>query len=357
MPKKLRPDAELKSRPALGHDFTETDHPVVSALSFEHTLEVVSMGSLKLNLASGVGGMPMGIIARVYGPQGVGKSAIMYRITANAKRQGINVLWIDAEYSYDPARLRKEGITDDAGIYVTQADNAAHEFTVEDACNMIQDWLYSKQGEHSIIILDSYEALSSNQRIEAGFSAALISDKAKVMAAAIEQFPFLCATRKATLIIVSQVRADMNAAQTHREYKLTGGYPLAHATKLAIDLKPLRQETSNEGVVFAQHVLAFFAKNKVAGKAWSAVEIVIRNDVGIDTAGELIDLGIALGIMRQTGAWIAWHDEKWNGAAKARLAILDSPSLAHEIEAEIMNATRAPGTDRLFAKKQPKADE
>ena len=288
-------------------------------------VQVVSTGSLSLDLALGVGGIPRGRITEIYGPESGGKTTLALHAVANAQRNGGIAAFIDAEHALDPVYARQLGVDTDA-LLVSQPD------TGEQALE-IMDMLVSS-GTLDIVVIDSVAALTPRAEIEGEMGDSHVGLQARLMSQALRKVTGRLHQTKTTAIFINQLREKIGVFFGSPE-TTTGGKALKFYASVRIDVR--RIETLKEaGNPVGNRTRVKIVKNKMA-PPFKQAEFDILYGVGISREGGLIDMGVEEGIVKKSGAWFTYDgDQLGQGKENARRFLKDNPDLANEIEERIL---------------------
>ena len=302
---------------------------------YKRVYESIPSGSLGLDIVSGNGGWIQHTINRIGGPEGVGKSGLLYKTAANALRMGMKVWWVDTEYSFDLSKMMVEldGFDSTDKMFVNTFDpNAEEPLTIEVISQQASNFFeYNKDKGGSLLVIDSMDNLVTNARLEGDVYDALMGIVPRVLNRWLPMLVSELVECNATAIFVSQARADLKSQ--YNEYTYNGGYGLRHNAQFFYEVKSRGQLKVGEDIV-GRIISGKISKNK-AGNNWKTVEYGLRYDIGIDTPGEVIDWLIESGLGRKSGAWIYVDDLKFNGREEMRNWLLDNKDKMREFENRI----------------------
>ncbi|HEY4614466.1 MAG TPA: recombinase RecA [Citricoccus sp.] len=289
-------------------------------------IEVIPTGSVGLDVALGIGGLPRGRVVEIYGPESSGKTTVALHAVANAQRNGGIAAFIDAEHALDPEYARKLGVDTDA-LLVSQPD------TGEQALE-IMDMLVGS-GSLDIIVIDSVAALVPRAEIEGEMGDSHVGLQARLMSQALRKITGRLAQTKTTAIFINQLREKIGVFFGSPE-TTTGGKALKFYASVRVDVR--RIETLKEGGnPVGNRTRAKIVKNKMA-PPFKQAEFDIIYGEGISRQGGLIDLGVEEGIVKKSGAWFTYDgDQLGQGKENARRFLKDNPDLADEIERKILD--------------------
>src|SRR5699024_8321311 len=290
-------------------------------------IEVVPTGSVALDIALGIGGLPRGRVVEVYGPESSGKTTIALHAVAEAQRKGGIAAFIDAEHALDPEYAKKLGVDTDA-LLVSQPD------TGEQALE-IMDMLIGS-GALEIVVIDSVAALVPRAEIEGEMGDSHVGLQARLMSQALRKITGRLAQSKTTAIFINQLREKVGVFFGSPE-TTTGGKALKFYSSVRIDIR--RIETLKEaGNPVGNRTRAKLVKNKMA-PPFKQAEFDILYGEGISREGGLLDMGVEHGIVRKSGAWYTYDgDQLGQGKENSRRFLKDNPDLAVEIENRIKAA-------------------
>ena len=310
-------------------------------------VEVIPTGSVAMDVALGIGGLPRGRVVEIYGPESSGKTTLALHAVANAQRNGGIAAFIDAEHALDPDYARKLGVDTDA-LLVSQPD------TGEQALE-IMDMLVSS-GTLDIVVIDSVAALTPRAEIEGEMGDSHVGLQARLMSQALRKVTGRLHQTKTTAIFINQLREKIGVFFGSPE-TTTGGKALKFYASVRIDVR--RIETLKEaGNPVGNRTRVKIVKNKMA-PPFKQAEFDIIYGVGISREGSLIDFGVEHGIVKKSGAWYTYDGEQLGqGKENARGFLIKNPDVAAEIESKIKTKlgigvapAAAPTTDELAARR------
>lgn len=293
------------------------DHPVERP-------EVISTGSIGIDSALGVGGLPRGRIVEIFGPEASGKTTLALHAIAEAQKQNGIAAFIDAEHAFDPFYAEKLGV-DISNLLVSQPDNG--EQALEIADNLI------RSGAIDIIVIDSVAALTPRSEIEGDMGDPKMGLQARLMSQALRKLTASISKTKSVCIFINQLREKIGIMFGNPE-TTTGGNALKFYSSVRIDIRKISQIKEGENTT-GNRVKVKIVKNKVAPPFRSA-EVDIIFGEGFSKTGEIVDLGTELGILKKSGAWYSYGDTKLGQGREAIKAMLaDNPELMAELEQQI----------------------
>ena len=288
------------------------------------SVEAIPSGSLALDLALGVGGIPRGRITEIFGPEGSGKTTLGQHVIAEAQKRGGMAAYIDVEHALDPAYASRCGVNVD-DMLISQPDTGEQALEITEAL--------VRSGAIDVIVIDSVAALVPRAEIEGEMGDAHIGLQARLMSQALRKLAAAIGKSGTAVIFINQLREKVGIIFGNPEVT-PGGRALKFYSSVRIDLR--RIETIKQGsVAIGSRVRARVVKNKVAPPFRSA-EFDIMFDHGISREGNLIDLGVELGVVKKTGAFFSYGDIRLGqGRENAKRYLSQNPELAQEIEQQV----------------------
>ncbi len=292
-------------------------------------IEVIPTGSIGLNAALGVGGYPKGRIIEIYGPESSGKTTLAIHAIAEAQKMGGIAAFIDAEHAFDRFYAAKLGVDVD-NLLISQPDDG--EQALEIADQLI------RSSAIDIIIIDSVAALTPRAEIEGDMGENKVGLQARLMSQALRKLTGTVSKTQTTCIFINQLREKIGVTFGNPE-TTTGGNALKFYSSVRIDIRP-GQTIKNGDEVIGRQTKVKVVKNKVA-PPFRRAEFDIMFGEGISRAGEIIDLGVELEIIKKSGSWFSYNGTKLaQGRDAAKQAILDNPELAEELEALVFEGLK-----------------
>jgi recombination protein RecA len=287
-------------------------------------IAVISSGSLALDLALGVGGIPRGRITEIFGPDAAGKTTLGQHVIAEAQKQGGLAAYIDVEHALDPAYAKRCGVNVD-DLLISQPDTGEQALEITEAL--------VRSGAVDVIVIDSVAALVPRAEIEGEMGDAHVGLQARLMSQALRKLAAAIGKSGTAVIFINQLREKVGIIFGNPEVT-PGGRALKFYSSVRIDLR--RVDSIKDGnQVTGSHVRAKVVKNKV-GPPFRSAEFDIMFDHGISKEGNLIDLGIELGLVKKAGAFFSYGDTRLGqGRENAKQYLRQNPELAREIEREI----------------------
>ena len=284
-------------------------------------VEVIPTGSIGLNVALGVGGYPRGRIIEIYGPESSGKTTLTIHAIAEAQKMGGIAAFIDAEHAFDRFYAEKLGV-DVNNLLISQPDNG------EQALELADQLIRSSAID--IIVIDSVAALTPKAEIEGDMGENKVGLQARLMSQALRKLTASVSKTRTCCIFINQLREKIGVMFGNPE-TTTGGNALKFYASVRLDIRGGQSIKNGEDVIGRQTKVKV-VKNKVA-PPFRKAEFDIMFGEGISRAGEIIDLGTELGIIKKSGSWFSYNDTKLaQGRDAAKQAILDNPELAEELE-------------------------
>lgn len=287
-------------------------------------VETISTGSLSLDLALGVGGLPRGRVIEIYGPEASGKTTLALMSVAEAQKRGGSAAFIDAEHALDPEYAKKLGVILD-DLLISQPDNG------EQALEITETLIRSNALD--VIVIDSVAALVPRAEIEGEMGDSMMGVQARLMSQALRKLTGIVSKSKTILIFINQIRMKIGVMFGNPE-TTTGGNALKFYSSVRLDIRrkaALKIGEENVG----NHVMVKVVKNKVA-PPFKTAEFDIMFGTGIDYEGEIVDLGIKYGVVEKAGSWLSYGEEKLGqGKEGARAVFKNDPKLCTKIKDEI----------------------
>jgi recombination protein RecA len=287
-------------------------------------VEVIPTGSIALDVALGIGGLPRGRVVEIYGPESSGKTTVALHAVANAQRAGGIAAFIDAEHALDPEYAKKLGVDTDA-LLVSQPDTGEQALEIMD--------MLIRSGAIDIVVIDSVAALVPKAEIEGEMGDSHVGLQARLMSQALRKITGALNSSGTTAIFINQLREKIGVFFGSPE-TTTGGKALKFYASIRLDIR--RIETLKEGTeAVGNRTRVKVVKNKMA-PPFKQAEFDILYGVGISREGGLIDMGVEHGFIRKSGAWYTYEgDQLGQGKENARGFLRDNPDLSNEIEKKI----------------------
>jgi recombination protein RecA len=287
-------------------------------------VEAIPTGSIALDIALGIGGLPRGRIVEIYGPESSGKTTVALHAVANAQKAGGTAAFIDAEHALDPEYAKKLGVDTD-NLIVSQPDTGEQALEIAD--------ILIRSGGIDILVIDSVAALVPKAEIEGEMGDSHVGLQARLMSQALRKITGALNTTGTTAIFINQLREKIGVFFGSPE-TTTGGKALKFYASVRLDVR--RIETLKEGTdPVGNRTRVKVVKNKMA-PPFKQAEFDILYGQGISTEGGIIDLGVEHGFVKKSGSWYTYEgDQLGQGKENARQFLKDNPQLASEIETKI----------------------
>ncbi len=287
-------------------------------------VEVISTGSLGLDLALGVQGLPKGRIIEIYGPESSGKTTLSLHVIAEAQKKGGVCAFIDAEHAFDPLYARKLGVrTDD--LIISQPDTGEQSLEIADTL--------VRSGGIDVLVIDSVAALVPKAELEGEMGDSHMGLQARLMSQALRKLTASISRTKSMVIFINQIRQKIGVMFGNPE-TTTGGNALKFYASVRLDIRRIGAIKDKEEVVGNQTRVKV-VKNKVA-PPFKVVEFDIMYGEGISRIGEIIDLGVKAGIVDKSGSWYAWGGKQLGqGKEGTRKFLSENPEVAQAIESAL----------------------
>jgi len=287
-------------------------------------VSAVSTGSLSLDLALGIGGLPKGRIVEIYGPESSGKTTLALHAVAEVQKTGGTAAYIDAENALDPVYAKNLGVNID-NLLVSQPDSGEAALEICDAL--------VRSGAIDIVIIDSVAALVPQQEIEGDMGASHVGLQARLMSQALRKLSGTIAKTNCIVIFINQLREKVGVMYGNPE-TTPGGRALKYYASVRIDIRK-SDVLKNGSDAYGNRVKCKVVKNKVA-PPFKVAEFDILYGTGIAKSGEVLDMAVELGIIEKSGAWFSYNGNRLGqGREKTRLMLDEDPSFMAEIESKI----------------------
>ncbi len=287
-------------------------------------LEAISTGSLGLDLALGIGGLPCGRIIEIYGPESSGKTTLTLHVIAEAQKKGGVCAFVDAEHALDPVYARKLGVNVDS-LLVSQPD--AGEQALEIADTLV------RSGGVDVVVIDSVAALVPRAELEGDMGDSHMGLQARLMSQALRKLTGSISRSKCMVIFINQIRQKIGVMFGNPE-TTTGGNALKFYASVRMDIRRIGAIKDKEDVIGNQTRVKI-VKNKVS-PPFKVVDFDIMYGSGISKEGELVDLGSKVGVIEKSGSWYSYKDDRiGQGRENVKEYLKQNPSIAADIEAAI----------------------
>jgi recombination protein RecA len=293
----------------------------------EKGIEVVSTGSLGLDLALGVGGLPRGRVVEIYGPESSGKTTLTLQVIANIQKLGGTAAFIDAEHALDPQYAQRIGVVT-SELLLSQPDNGEQALEIAD--------MLVRSGSVDCVVVDSVAALTPKAEIEGEMGEPQMGLQARLMSQALRKLTANIKRSNTLVIFINQIRMKIGVMFGNPE-TTTGGNALKFYASVRLDIRRVGSIKKGEEVI-GNETRVKVVKNKVA-PPFKVADFDILYNEGISREGEIIELGVVHRIVEKSGAWYAYKGEKiGQGKDNAREFLRDNPATANEIEGRIREA-------------------
>ena len=294
-------------------------------------VEVISSGSIGLDIALGAGGYPKGRVIEIYGPESSGKTTLTLHAIAECQKKGGIAAFIDAEHAFDRFYAEKLGV-DVTELIISQPDHG--EQALEIADNLI------RSGAVDIIVIDSVAALTPKSEIEGEMGDSKMGLHARLMSQALRKLTGSISKTKCTVFFINQLREKIGVMFGNPE-TTTGGNALKFYASVRIDIRRSTQIKNTESEVLGNKTRVKIVKNKVA-PPFRTAEFDIMYGEGISKIGEIIDLGVDYELIKKSGSWFSYGDSKiGQGRDAVKKVLLENPDLLDELEEKIMDTLKA----------------
>ena len=288
-------------------------------------VEAISTGSLTLDIATGIGGMPKGRIIEIFGPESSGKTTLALHVVANSQRNGGIAAYIDAEHAVDPGYARRLGVKTDE-LLISQPDSG------EDALSIADTLIRSNAID--VIIVDSVAALTPKAELEGEMGDKHVGLQARMMSQAMRKLTSAVSKSKTCLVFINQIREKVGVMFGNPE-TTTGGRALKFFASMRVDLRKSEAIKNTEDEMTGHMVVAKVVKNKLAAPFRKA-EFELNFKEGISRSGEIIDLAVKYKIIDKKGSWFTYGDTKiGQGREAAKQFLIDNKEISREVEEKI----------------------
>lgn len=305
-------------------------------------IEAISTGSLGLDIALGIGGLPRGRVVEIYGPESSGKTTVTLQVTAQCQKMGGTVAFIDAEHALDPIYAQKLGVNVDE-LLVSQPD------TGEQALEIVD--MLVRSGSVDVVVIDSVAALTPKAEIEGEMGDSHMGLQARLMSQALRKLTANIKRSNTLVIFINQIRMKIGVMFGNPE-TTTGGNALKFYASVRLDIRRTGAIKNGEEIIGSETSVKV-VKNKVS-PPFKRADFDILYGEGISREGEIIELGSQLDIIEKTGAWYSYNGNRIaQGKDNARVYLKQNPQLAEEIEAKIRAKVL---TDNKLVKEIPEAE-
>jgi recombination protein RecA len=286
--------------------------------------EVISTGSIGLDVALGIGGLPKGRVVEIYGPESSGKTTLAIHVIAEAQKKGGMCAFIDAEHAFDSNYAQKLGVDID-NLLISQPDYGEQALEIADRLIL--------SGALDVVVIDSVAALVPKGELEGEMGDSKMGLQARLMSQALRKLTATIAKTNSCCIFINQLREKIGVMFGNPE-TTTGGNALKFYASVRLDIRRQTQIKDGDEVI-GNHIKVKVVKNKVAPPFRQAEFDIIYGE-GISKTGEIIDMGVELGIVQKSGSWFSYNNDKLGqGRESVKQLMHDNPELAGEIEGKI----------------------
>jgi len=285
---------------------------------------VISTGSIGLDVALGIGGLPKGRVIEIYGPESSGKTTLATHVIAEAQKRGGICAFIDAEHAFDSTYAQKLGVDID-NLLISQPDYGEQALEIADRLIL--------SGALDVVVIDSVAALVPKGELEGEMGDSKMGLHARLMSQALRKLTATISKTNSCCIFINQLREKIGVMFGNPE-TTTGGNALKFYASVRLDIRRMTQIKDGDEVV-GNHIKVKVVKNKVAPPFRQAEFDIIYGE-GISKVGEIIDMGVEMGIVQKSGSWFSYNNDKLGqGRESVKQLLLDNPEMANEIEAKI----------------------
>ena len=297
-------------------------------------VEAISTGSLGLDVALGIGGVPKGRIVEIYGPESSGKTTIALHVVAEAQKKGGEAAYIDVEHALDPIYAKNLGVNIDS-LLVSQPDTGEQALDIAEAL--------VRSGALDVVVVDSVAALVTLAEIEGEMGDSHVGVQARLMSGALRKLTSAISKSNCVVIFINQLREKVGVMYGNPEVT-PGGRALKFYASVRIDIR--KAETIKVGnEMVGSHTRAKVVKNKVA-PPFKTAEFDIMYGKGISKSGEIVDLAVDFGIIKKSGAWFSYNGDKIaQGKERLRQYLKDNPQVLAELEEKIRAVAKGDGKE------------
>ena len=293
-------------------------------------IESISTGSLSLDLALGIGGLPKGRIIEVYGPESSGKTTLALQVVAEAQKKGGICAFVDAEHAMDPIYAKKLGVKT-GELLISQPDTGEQALEIADTL--------IKSGSISVLVIDSVAALTPKAELEGEMGDHHVGLQSRLMSQALRKITGSVSKSNTMVIFINQIRMKIGVMFGNPE-TTSGGNALKFYSSVRMDIRRIGAIKDKDEII-GNSTRVKIVKNKVA-PPFKVVEFDLMYGKGISKTGELVDLGVKAGIVEKSGAWFAYKGEKiGQGRENAKIYLEQNPNVAEEIEKVIREKATA----------------
>ncbi len=286
--------------------------------------EVISTGSIGLDVALGIGGLPKGRVVEIYGPESSGKTTLAIHVIAEAQKKGGMCAFIDAEHAFDSNYAQKLGVDID-NLLISQPDYGEQALEIADRLIL--------SGALDVVVIDSVAALVPKGELEGEMGDSKMGLQARLMSQALRKLTATISKTNSCCIFINQLREKIGVMFGNPE-TTTGGNALKFYASVRLDIRRMAQIKDGDEII-GNHIKVKVVKNKVA-PPFRQAEFDIVYGEGISKVGEIVDMGVDLGILQKSGSWFSYNSDKLGqGRESVKQLMVDNPGMANEIEAKI----------------------
>jgi recombination protein RecA len=309
-------------------------------------IEAVSTGSLGLDIALGIGGLPRGRVVEIYGPESSGKTTLSLQVIAEAQKAGGTAAFVDAEHALDPVYAEQIGVDVD-DLLVSQPDTGEQALEITD--------MLVRSGAVDVVVVDSVAALTPKAEIEGDMGDSHVGLQARLMSQALRKLTANIKRSNTLVIFINQIRMKIGVMFGNPE-TTTGGNALKFYSSVRLDIRRIGAIKKGDEIV-GNETRVKVVKNKVA-PPFKKVEFDILYGQGVSREGEIIDIGVSEGLVDKSGAWYSYNGDRiGQGKDNVRNFLIENPDIAQEIEAQIRNKLLgqpgAPAGEEIEAEAEP----
>ncbi|XPV76858.1 MAG: recombinase RecA [Desulfovibrio sp.] len=292
----------------------------------EHTIPVIPTGSIGLDMALGVGGLPCGRVSEVYGPESSGKTTLALHLIAEAQKRGGSAAFIDAEHALDVGYAKRLGVNTDE-LLISQPDYGEQALEIAD--------LLVRSNAVDVVVIDSVAALIPQAELEGNMGETQVGGQARLMSHALRKLTGTIHKSRAVVLFINQIRMKIGMTGYGSPETTSGGNALKFYASVRMDIRRI-QTLKDKDEVFGSRTRVKVIKNKVAPPFREAL-VDILYGTGFSREGELLDMGIEHGIVQQSGAWYAFGSERLGqGRENVRAYLGETPELREQIEEKLL---------------------
>ena len=304
-------------------------------------VDAISTGSLTLDIATGIGGLPKGRIVEIYGPESSGKTTLALHCVAEAQKKGGTAAFIDAEHALDPVYAENLGVDVDS-LLVSQPDDG------EQALEITESLVRS--GAVDIIVVDSVAALVPKSEIDGEMGDSHVGLHARLMSQALRKLAGAINKSNCIIIFINQLREKVGVIYGNPEVT-TGGRALKFYASMRIDVRRIEQIKAPGNEFIGSRTRAKIVKNKVA-PPFKQAEFDIMYGTGIDRDGEICDLAVNLGIIKKSGSWFSYGEQRFQGRDKVKDLIKTDKDFASELEKQVIASMKSTADKEVEEKRE-----